>query len=148
MVGKVGRATMEAHDFNKLPGPIHDNLTLTIDAVVAHRHLMAEHPGRYSAETASEGVKLNGASMTMLADRFGPRLRRVPFTMEGFPSRDEVELTHDLWHGLNEQGRTAVLKSVTDMVCRRRDKTSDRLPDQTAYAQRLLHRALQIKARK
>jgi hypothetical protein len=142
----VGRRIMEQADFTPLPDTLKVELSKRIDAVVQGR-LIGDDPQRYSKKTTEEIVNLPEELTQGLLGSFGPRIKRVPFTIEGFPSSEEVTLTKDLWAHVGEEQRLKILESAAKNKAQQMGVETAKIPDQTPYAKRLLHRFLQIKQR-
>lgn len=83
-----------------------------------------------------------------LLDRFHPRLKRVPFTIDGIPAQEEVNLTVDIWSALTARERETIITNTSNVVAQEEQISLDELPDQTPYAMRLTHRFLQMQSRK
>ena len=80
--------------------------------------------------------------------KFGPRVKRVPFTAEGLPGDEEVTLTKDIWSALTTEEKKKTLKNTAKVVAKERKVKPEQLPDQTPYSMRLTHRFLQLEAKK
>ncbi|MBD3388775.1 MAG: hypothetical protein GF416_06875 [Candidatus Altiarchaeales archaeon] len=81
-----------------------------------------------------------------LLRRYGSRLRRIPFTVDGIPSDEEVKLTKDIWAALTDGERGHALDNISHMVSEEEGIPLEDLPDQTPYAMRLTHRFLRIES--
>ncbi len=140
------RRSIEQADFENLPKPLAEELSPSLHAVVQNR-LLGDNPQRYSRQTAESLIVLPKERKMELMKSFGPRLKRVPFTVEGFPSTEEVQLTKDLWTTLNGDEQRRLLYAAAESVSKARNVAMREVPDQTPYVQRLLHRSMQITSR-
>jgi len=147
------RSVMEQQDFERLPKPLIDSVRQRLDAIVQHRHLMLDDQSRYRLERVDMTVGQAGLSDERVAElvgRFSPRLKRVPFTIEGVPSEEEVALTKDIWKALDNGEKNAIVEATQRCVIAERTsngKGVDDIPDERSHAIRLMHRFLQIKSR-
>lgn len=90
----------------------------------------------------------NKKRLLELLVKFGPRVKRVPFTAEGLPTDEEVTLTKDIWAALSPDEKKRVLGNTAKVVAKERGLKLDEVPDQTPYSMRLTHRYLQQEAKK
>jgi hypothetical protein len=126
-----------------LPGPLEEIGPLER---VAQIGLMGDDQRRYSRKAAEKAVVLQRRTIDKLIGTFGARLKVVPFTAEGVPSDEEATLTRDLWSGLSAQEQRDIVSNTTSMVSDIRKTSPKNLPEQTPYAQRLLHRLMWMEA--
>ncbi|MFH1054734.1 MAG: hypothetical protein V1744_01435 [Candidatus Altiarchaeota archaeon] len=82
-----------------------------------------------------------------LVNKFRRRLDFTPFTMEGVPHADEVNLTNDLWSALTGEEKGKILDNTRNMVAEKLKRRPEDVPEQTPYAKRLLFRYLQMEAK-
>ena len=123
-----------------LPGPLEDMGPLE---KVAQIGLMGDDQSRYSGRNADRVVSLPKRTVEGLIERFGSRLRAIPFTAEGVPSDEEGTLARDIWTALPPTDRKSIVDNTTKMVSEGRLE----VPDQTPYAIRLFHRYMWMKAK-
>jgi len=147
VAGRMSRRTIEHAHLENLPKPLMDELIKNIDAIVQSTHLMLDKPSRYSTTVAETAIKLPKERITSLADKYGPRIKRIPFTIEGIPSKEEITLTCDLWEALKENERQTLLNNTTHLIFPEETRLLPEVPDETPYAMRLLHRYMQMHIR-
>jgi len=73
-----------------------------------------------------------------LLNTFGGRLSVTPFTIEGFPSTEEVRLTKDIWESLTETERNEICDKLRAEFMQKYSVEKN-LPDPTPYAMRLTY---------
>jgi hypothetical protein len=82
-----------------------------------------------------------------LLEKFSRRLDVTPFTVEGVPPQEEVDLIKDLWAALTDEEKKDICVKVGDEVFGDSIPPEKR-PDVTPYAMRLTLKYLKLLNRK
>ncbi len=147
-VSEVREPRFEADkdDMQNFHGPLGELENKTSE-VVADGLLLGDDPKRYSRSVLASAIILPKNTEAKILDEMGARLRRVPFTIEGIPPREEAELTRNIWEDISDDVRKDLLKGCAKVAQKRMGIDSSSVPDQTPYAMRLTHRHMHIVAK-
>ena len=139
-------STIRQEELDRMPQPLKEEVSRSVHTVVQGR-LLGDDPVRYGKKMAERIVALPEDTTKSLLALFGPRLTVVPFTVDGFPSNEEVQLTNDLWSSVSDAQKKAMIERAAEVVAEKRHSSVDKVPDETPYVKRLLHRFMQIRSR-
>ncbi|MFC2154164.1 hypothetical protein ACFLRC_01615 [Candidatus Altiarchaeota archaeon] len=83
-----------------------------------------------------------GLRVEELLDKFGRRLYVLPFTEASIPSREEVELTKEIWAELSDDERQEICLEVNKVTSSGDEKLLEQLPNPEPFAMRLTYKYL------
>ena len=55
-----------------------------------------------------------------LLRKYGPRIKRIPFTIDGIPTDEERNLTKDIWNSLDAETKKKILDKTRNVIASER----------------------------